>query len=117
MTLARTFALITGVLWVMLAPPSEAQSRQERSRLDELDAACYKAREEKIRVVQAQKIEECVTMPPPPRAARKSRADCERYWGDYGWTAGVGTDLPECKEAFEARQQHRAPTRPSRTIP
>lgn len=113
----RAFALVAAVASVMLAPPAQAQSAQERARLNELDADCYKARIEKIRMVQAQRIEECVQGPPPPRTARWSRADCERYWGDYGWSAGVGTDLPTCKAAFEARQQHRAPARPSRPVP
>ena len=85
--------------------------------LDELDAACIKAREARLRVVQQQKVEECVNAPPEARAAAKSRADCERYWGDYGWTSGAArgrrnylfADLPECVRAFEARQRHRAP--------
>jgi len=117
MTLARTFALLAAALSVMIAAPSWAQSREERRRLNELDGACYNAREEKIRQVQEQRIEECVKLPPAPRAAQKTRGDCERHWAGYGWRQGVGTDLPECKEAFEARQQFRAPTRPSRQVP
>jgi len=83
-------------------------------RLDELDAACYKAREPKIREVQQRKIEQCVSQPPERREPRKSRSECERYWGDYGWVLRnqsggarphLFTDLPECKQAFEARQQ------------
>jgi hypothetical protein len=109
--------VISAVIAAWICPPVWGQSDAELRRLDELDAACTRARAAKLRVVQQQKIEECVNETPEHRAARKSRKDCEAYWGDYGWTTGTASggarphlygDLPECVRAFEARQQYRA---------
>jgi hypothetical protein len=86
--------------------PALAQS------LEELDAACYNARAARIKAVQQRKIEECVKAPAEHRAAPKSRAECEQYWGTYGWTKGAANgkqqpylyrNLPECRRAAEAR--------------
>ena len=44
-----------------------------------------------------------------------ARADCERYWSDYGWvqgTKGKGarqhlySDVPACRQAAEARRKY-----------
>jgi hypothetical protein len=94
--------------------PIFAHSVDELRRLDELDVACLKAREEKLSVVQRQKIEECVNEAPEARSDKKSRKECEAYWKDYGWTIGpprggrpyLFTDVPECIRAFEARHQY-----------
>jgi len=69
-----------------LAPLHAAlpQSADELRRLEELDRICLNVRGEKIRQVQRQKIEACVKESPVPREAPKSRAECERFWGDYG---------------------------------
>lgn len=107
-------AALLGTL--LIANSALAQSSDER-RLEDLDRACMKAREAKIRDVQRQKVEACVKEPPAPREAPKSRADCERYWSDYGWvhgTKGKGarqhlyTDLPACRRAAEARRKYDA---------
>jgi hypothetical protein len=111
----QMFLGLVGVLLSVLATGAAlSQSADERRRLNELDATCYKARQEKIFEVQQQKIEECVKTPPAHRQARKSQDDCERYWGNYGWVMGnksggarphLFADLPECVQAFEARKQ------------
>ena len=83
-----------------------AQSAQEMQRLQELDQRCYKAREAKLKVLRAEKVEDCV------RVDRKSRAECEK-WIDpgYGWGGQTGMggmtphffrDIPECVEAHRA---------------
>ena len=85
-----------------------AQSAAEKQRLQALDERCYKAREAKLKVLRAEKVEECI------RVDRKSRADCEK-WIDpaYGWGAPTGMggttpryfhDIPECLEALKAWQ-------------
>ena len=112
---ARVVLLISSMcLSLLIYPHAFSQSLDELRRLDELDAACLKAREAKLRLVQQQKVEECVNAPQDARAAAKSRAECERYWGDYGWTTGAAregrrnylfAELPECVRAFEARQR------------
>lgn len=111
----QSFVAFLGVLLFLLTShTAHSQSAAERRRLSELDAICYKARQEKILEVQDRKIEECVKEPPAHRQARKSQADCERYWGNYGWVMPnksggarpyLFTDLPECVRAFEARKQ------------
>jgi len=113
--MTRELLMMASVGFLVLAPcTSRSQSTEE---LDELDAICTKAREEKIREVQRQKIEECLKEPPPARAEPKSREECERYWGDYGWSKGTASggaradlfaDIPECVRAFEARQKRGA---------
>src|SRR5258708_34603667 len=80
--------------------------------LEDLDAACYNARAAKIKVVQQRMIEECVKAPADYRGVAKSRAECEQYWGSYGWTKAAANgkrqpylyrDLPACHRAAEAR--------------
>src|SRR5262245_32075744 len=93
-----------------VACPALAQS------LEELDAICYQAREARIRNVQQRKIEECVKGPAEYRGVAKSRAECEQYWGTYGWTKPAANgkrqpylyrNLPECRRAAEARARAR----------
>jgi hypothetical protein len=107
---------LIGVFVSLLTPSATlAQSAKEIRRLEEMDRACLKAREGKIRPVQRQKIAACLKEPPEPRAAPKTREDCERYWGDYGWVQGskksggtrphLFTDLPVCRRAAEARRK------------
>ena len=101
-------------LLLQAVPAAYSQSAKELQRLEEMDRACEKARGEKIRQVQRQKIDACLKEPPPPRAAPKTREDCERYWSDYGWVQGnksggtrphLFTDLPACRRASEARRK------------
>lgn len=108
-------ALLGAFLFLLLPGAALPQSAKDLRRLEDMDRACEKARGEKIRQVQRQKIEACLKEQPEPRAAPKSREDCERYWSDYGWVQGskrsggtrphLFTDLPVCKRAFEARQK------------
>ena len=92
-----------------------SQSAAEQRRVEEMEGACEKARADRIRQVQRQKIAACLKEPPEPRAAPKTREDCERYWGDYGWVQGsrksggtrphLFTDVPACKRAADARRK------------
>ena len=107
---------LLGVFLSLLSPSAaHPQSAKDLQRLEEMDRACLKAREGRIRPVQRQKIEACLKEPPEPRAAPKTREDCERYWSDYGWVQGskksggtrphLFTDLPACRRAAEARRK------------
>ena len=108
-------ALLGAVLFLLTAGGALAQSAKDQRRLEELDRACERARGDRIGQVQRQKIAACLKEPPEPRAAPKTREDCERYWGDYGWVQGgkrsggtkphLFTDLPACKRAAEARRK------------
>lgn len=93
--------------WVQLALP---QSREELQRLDALDRKCEAAKDAALPAIREQKIEECVKTPPSSRAQPRSRAECERYWSDFGvlQRQRAALDPPECKEAFQARQQFRS---------
>jgi hypothetical protein len=104
-------------LWLLTSSVVLAQSSDELRRVEALDRACLKAREEKISQMQRRKIEACLKEPSAPRAAPKTREDCERYWSDYGWVQGnkgggarphLFTDLPACKKAAEARKKFEA---------
>jgi hypothetical protein len=114
----RSFLLLAGAcLAAITSGAAVSQSEAEVRRIEELEKLCFKAREAKIREVQRQKIEECVKVPSTSREPAKSRQECERYWGDYGWVQGTVTggsrphlfaDLPECERAFEARKKYRS---------
>jgi hypothetical protein len=101
-------------MFVLMSPVAFPQSAKDLRRLEEMDRACERARGEKIRQVQRQKVEACLKEPPEYRAAPKTRADCERYWSDYGWVQHnksggtrphLFTDLPVCRRAAEARRK------------
>jgi len=108
-------ALLAALLFLLLPGIAIPQSAKDVRRLEEMDRACEKARGERIRQVQRQKIAACLKEPPEPRAAPKTREECERYWGDYGWVQGsrksggtrphLFTDLPVCRRAAEARRR------------
>ncbi len=76
--------------------------------LDELDARCEAAREEKIAPLREEKIEVC-------KADRGTDpAYCERFYSTYGdggksptgaYVPPMFNDLPECKVAEEERQR------------
>jgi hypothetical protein len=109
--------LVVPVAFLFLLLPTTAlpQSAKDLRRVEEMDRACERARDERIRQVQRQKIAACLKEPPEYRAAPKTREECERYWGDYGWVQGSkrsgGTkphlfaDLPVCRRAAEARRK------------
>jgi hypothetical protein len=79
----------------------------------ELEQKCEQARAAKIRPLQQQKVDECVAEPAADRGEKKTRAQCEDYWRDYGWGHATGPgrrkpgmfeDIPECVAAHKARQ-------------
>lgn len=76
-----------------------------RNKLDELNAACEQARENKLAPLRAQYIEECVSK------QRRDRDYCQRFYADYGARSGnrppLFLDLPECVEAFEFQKAHK----------
>ena len=105
---------IGAFLLLLAVPAAYPQSAKDLQRLEEMDRACEKARGERIRQVQRQKIEACLKEPPAYRAAPKTREECERYWSDYGWVQRnksggtrphLFTDLPVCRRASEARRK------------
>ena len=76
-----------------------------RRQLDALNAACDKAREERLAPLRKQYIEECIS---------KERNDpdyCRRFYADYGARSGkrppLFNDLPECVTAWEFQRKHR----------
>jgi hypothetical protein len=109
------FLLASACLSALASSAAAPQSADERQRIEELEKICFKARETKILEEQRRKVEECVSAPPPPREAPKSRQECEKFWASYGWTQGTVSgatrphlfwDLPECERAFEARRKY-----------
>lgn len=91
-------------------PAAYPQSRDVLRQLDELARKCEQARDAALPAIRQQKIDACVGQAPSARARPPSRADCERYWSDYGvmQRQRAALDLPECRKAFEARQQYRS---------
>jgi heme exporter protein D len=83
----------------------------EMERIKALDEKCRVAREAKIQEARRQKIAECIKTEP-----QKGRAECERYWADWGWGAALAgggrlpslyEEIPECVAAFEAWEKRR----------
>jgi len=109
------FAVLAAFLSLLIPGIALSQSAKDQRRMEEMDRACEKARGDRIRQVQSQKIAACLKEPPEPRAAPKTREECERYWGDYGWVQGskksggtrphLFTDLPVCRRTAEARRK------------
>lgn len=97
---AATIALVSLV---------HAQDAAELRRLEALDKRCEAERARQLAPVRARLVEQCVA------DKQRSRQQCEAEFAEYGNTRGtthgaVGGqfyDLPECKAAFEARQQYR----------
>jgi hypothetical protein len=103
----RALPALAFAVWVPLAHP---QSSAVLRQLDELDRKCEAARDAALPAIRQQKIEACVGQAPSSRAAPRTREECERYWSDYGVMERqrAALDLPECRKAFEARQQYRS---------
>ncbi len=103
----RTAAALVLAAWLPAAHP---QSRDALQQLDELDRQCEAARDAALPAIRQQKIDACIGQAPSARARPPSRADCERYWSDYGvmQRQRAALDLPACRKAFEARQQYRS---------
>lgn len=106
-TLRTLLAVAAFTAWV---PSAHPQSSDVLRQLDELDRKCEQARDAALPAVRQQKIEACVGQAPSSRAAPSTREQCERYWADYGvmQRQRAALDLPECRKAFEARQQYRS---------
>jgi len=102
-------ALVALVLSAALQPAC-AQSRQTLKQLKELDRKCEAARDAVLPGIREQLIAECILPPPTPRVRQRTLEQCERYWSDFGekQQQRAALDLPECQEAFEARQQYRS---------
>jgi hypothetical protein len=95
------------LLTVWPAATAHAAVGSDRSaRQAELDAACEKAREQKLAPLRAEFVEECVR-----EKQQQSREACEAFYADYGAQAGnrapLFYDLPECVEAFEYQKGQR----------
>jgi hypothetical protein len=92
------------ILLVFTWSSSYAESEKERERIQELDNKCQEARAEKLKPLQEEQIENCVSEEGKPRDY------CERYYATYGWGGTSGRfrnqrffdDIPECVAAFEA---------------
>ena len=104
--------LIATLVLLMLSSSVQASSTQRAEDAEQarLDQACADAREAILSVERAELVEECVANKFP----RSDRAGCERFYADHGGAAGnrapLYTDLPECVEANNFRQNRR--TRP-----
>ncbi len=93
-------------------PAFAAETEQERkTQQAELDAACDAVRQEKLAVIRADYVLECID-----KKQRPDRESCERFYADYGEGAGPNQaplfyDLPECVKAAEYRRSYRHPDR------
>jgi hypothetical protein len=86
-------------------------SDERKARQADLDAVCEAARQEKLTVVRAEYVEECIA-----KKQRPDRESCERFYADYGESAGGNQvplfyDLPECAKANDYRRSYRKPGR------
>jgi len=83
-----------------------ADEKERGSKQKELDAACETAREIKLAPLRQEYVEECIA-----KKQKKDRADCERFYIDYGNRTGnkaaLFYDLPECVEAFNYQKSYR----------
>jgi len=94
--------LIILLLTLLLASPALAKESREDKQA-QLDATCEVVREKKLAPMRKGFVDECVANKEKP-----SRADCERFYADYGGRMGgrapLFYDLPECVTAFEFQQ-------------
>lgn len=105
----NTWLLLMALAMVASATVQADNLGKERdAKQAELDAACEVARQEKLIVVRAELIEECIKT--------KQRGDpefCERFYADYGESSANNQvplfyDLPECEKALEYRRSYRS---------
>ncbi len=86
---------------------ADAFGQDRDAKQAELDAACEVARQNKLILVRAELIEECVET-----KQLADRATCERFYADYGESsanqAPLFYDLPECEKAHEYRRSYRS---------
>ena len=82
-----------------------AANGDETNMMLKLDRACQQARENALRPIRAQYVDECV------EKGVKDRPACERFYADYGNALKpVGQkfyDLPECVKAHDYRRRDR----------
>jgi hypothetical protein len=109
----RTFCALGIMVLSAWVPPAFSQNRETLQHLDELDRKCEAARDAILPAIIEWKIQQCVKVPPSPRARPRTLEQCRAYWSDYGVIdrQRAALDLDECKEAFLARQAHRSRNR------
>jgi hypothetical protein len=107
---SHVFCTFVALVLSAMLQPAFAQSRQTLKQLDELDRKCEAARDAVLPGIREQLIAECILPPPTRRVRARTLEECEHYWNDFGvmQRQRAALDLPECKEAFQARQQHRS---------
>ena len=98
--------LVLTVIGIMAFGPAVAdQAEEKHAHLRELDAKCLGARAAKLKVVQQEKVEQCV------RDDGLDRTHCDRFFRDYGWgganvmggrTLNLFAQIPECEQSFKA---------------
>jgi len=97
--------LILLVLILIVTAPVLAKESREAKQA-RLDGVCEVARQEKLAPMRKQVVAECVANKELP-----NRAECERFYADYGERMGgrapLFYDLPECVTAFEFQQSVR----------
>jgi len=98
-------SLILLVLILIVTAPVLANESREAKQA-RLDGVCEVARQERLAPMRKQVVEECVANKELP-----NRAECERFYADYGERMGgrapLFYDLPECVTAFEFQQSVR----------
>ena len=103
MKILKTLAII--IFASSLISPAMAANSREATQA-KLDAACEAARQKELAPIRKEIIEQCVK-----NDERGSRAECERFYADYGERMGgrapLFFDLPKCVEAFEFQQSAR----------
>ena len=106
----NVFCTLVALVLAATLQPASAQSRQILKQLDELDRKCEAARDAVLPGIREQLIAECILPPPTRRVRARTLEECEHYWNDFGvmQRQRAALDLPECQQAFEARQQYRS---------
>ena len=91
--------------FILLLSNVTADEKDRDAKQKELDTACDTTREIKLAPLRQEYVEECI------EKQKKSRADCERFYSDYGNRTGnkaaLFYDLPECVEAFDYQKSYR----------
>jgi hypothetical protein len=110
---ARTICALGAAVLLAGLQPVFSQSRERLQALDELDRKCEAARDAILPAIIEWKIQQCVKVPPSPRARPRTLEQCQAYWSDFGemQRQRAALDIDECHEAYAARQAHRSRTR------
>lgn len=95
---------VSALCFVLLFDATADQGDREHRQLA-LDQVCESARAQKLAPLRQQFVDECIS------ERGKDKADCERFYSDYGERSGdrapLFYDLPECVEAFDYRRSYR----------